>query len=126
MVAAKVILTCTAGTHSGREYVIDEPTRCVVGRAPDCSIQLAGGLEDWLVSRHHCEVDVQPPSVLVHDLGSRNGTFVNGERIVGTGREVGAEKGEKTIPREYELRDGDELRVGPVPFRVSIKNDATA
>jgi pSer/pThr/pTyr-binding forkhead associated (FHA) protein len=120
MVARRVILTVTEGSHRGQQFILDRPAHCAVGRAPDCSVHLAGKLEDCLVSRHHCQVDVEEPCVRVHDLGSRNGTFVNGRRIPGTESDFVCEHDTKVIPRELELKDGDEVRVGPIPFRVTL------
>jgi len=48
-----------------------------VGRAIDNEIRLSGNL----VSRHHCRIEVGPEGVWVIDLGSSNGTQVNGEKI---------------------------------------------
>ncbi|SED10057.1 Serine/threonine protein kinase [Amycolatopsis tolypomycina] len=73
---------------------------CTIGRAPDCGFRIAA---DHKVSRRHCRVDVGPVSVTVHDLGSRNGTFVNG-----------------TAHDTVELHDGDELRIGDTTVRVSL------
>jgi pSer/pThr/pTyr-binding forkhead associated (FHA) protein len=120
MVAAKVTLTVTDGTHSGKQFVFSGPAHCVAGRAEDCSVRLVGGFEDSMLSRHHCAIDVNPPQISVHDLGSRNGTYLNGQRI-GRRYEV-REPGQDTdvLHREYALHDGDVLRLGPIPFLVSI------
>jgi pSer/pThr/pTyr-binding forkhead associated (FHA) protein len=120
MVAAKVVLTVTSGTHNGKKFVFSGPTRFVIGRAHDCTARLAGAFEDCLVSRHHCEVDVEAPCVRVHDLGSRNGTFVNGKRIMSPQPACGALHDTEIIPQHYELKDGDELMIGPIPLHVNI------
>jgi hypothetical protein len=57
-----------------------------------------------LVSRHHCVLIVEDSFVAVRDFGSRNGTQVNGERIVG----------------ERELRSGDRLVIGSLEFEVVV------
>src|SRR5262249_12611551 len=75
----RVILTCTEGPLKGRKFVLENGAHCVVGRAKDCSIQVPDDLS--LVSRHHCLIDVDAPDVRVRDLGSLNGTYVNGETI---------------------------------------------
>jgi DNA-binding NtrC family response regulator len=51
--------------------------RLSMGRADDCQIPLPG----TEASRHHAELVRHGPLVLIRDLGSRNGTFVNGARI---------------------------------------------
>jgi pSer/pThr/pTyr-binding forkhead associated (FHA) protein len=122
MVAAKVTFTVAGGSHSGKQFVFSTPAHCVAGRAEDCCVRLAGAFEDCMLSRHHCEIDVNPTLVRVRDLGSRNGTFVNGRRIGGRDVFQALDPGHDTavITAEFELRDGDELRMGPIPFRVTI------
>jgi pSer/pThr/pTyr-binding forkhead associated (FHA) protein len=74
----------------------------VIGRADDCHLQL----DCDFVSRHHCGliVDQREQTICVRDLGSRNGTFVNDEAVA----------------QERELKDGDKLTVGCIPFQVHI------
>lgn len=73
-----------------------------IGRAADCHLQLT----NRFVSRHHCElvVDANDQIVRVRDLGSQNGTFVN----------------DGQVSSECELKNGDRLVVGCVPFEVHI------
>src|SRR5262245_64113970 len=61
-----------------KQFTFEEPARCVVGRAEDCDIQFLPQPEHANVSRHHCVLDINPPMVTIRDLGSRNGTYVNG------------------------------------------------
>ena len=77
----QVILTITNGQLCGERHVFIERQPCLIGRAPDCDIQLSGDISFANISRHHCMLDIDPPAVRVRDLGSRNGTFLNGERI---------------------------------------------
>lgn len=63
-----------------------------VGRLPDCWLTI----DDDLASRQHARFHVAGPTAVLVDLGSRNGTFVNGKRIVG----------------RCTLHDGDKVRVG--------------
>jgi ABC-type multidrug transport system ATPase subunit len=53
------------------------PGRMTIGREPSCDIQLP----DLLVSRSHAEILVGTDTARVVDLGSANGTFVNGQRV---------------------------------------------
>ncbi len=53
-------------------------SRCLVGRSSEADLQLI----DARASREHCRFDVDESRVWVEDLGSQNGTFVNGEPIV--------------------------------------------
>ena len=77
-----------------RVVVGDEPI--TVGRAPDCDLVLA----DPTVSKRHLELRRQGPNVVLTDLGSTNGTRVNGAGI-----------------RERPLVDGDEIRLGATVLR---------
>jgi pSer/pThr/pTyr-binding forkhead associated (FHA) protein len=124
MSSNRVILKATAGPAQGASQVFDSPRQCLIGRAPDCDVQLSG-LFFANVSRHHCELDVDPPHVRVRDLGSRNDTFLNGQPI-GQGNpyletEIGRSPGD-FVP----LKDGDELRIGDSTFHVRILNAANS
>jgi DNA-binding winged helix-turn-helix (wHTH) protein len=66
----------------------------LIGRSADVLVRIRSGD----VSRHHARVTVGPDGAAVEDLGSRNGTFVNGEKIEG--------------PRS--LKEGDLIGVGAV------------
>jgi DNA-binding winged helix-turn-helix (wHTH) protein len=65
----------------------------VLGRDPACAVWI----DSSFVSRRHARIVVAGSSVTIEDLGSHNGTSVNGERIEG--------------PRS--LVDGDEIEIGP-------------
>src|SRR5688500_1826988 len=86
----------------GQEHAVDQGT--TIGRE-GCDITLG----DPDVSRRHAEIQVSNGDILINDLGSTNGTFVNGERI--------------DQPRS--LRDGDEVRIGAVVWRLRAPAGAT-
>jgi len=88
------------GKATGREVPLPVG-RFLIGRAPDCQLRPASDL----VSRHHCALTVTRSTVRVYDPGSANGTFVNGQRVVG----------------EMDLHGGDELTVGPLTFAVVVE-----
>lgn len=94
-----VRLKVLAGANTGQEVKLPAP-KFFIGRAEDCHLRPKSDL----ISRHHCVVMVEDSLVVVRDLGSRNGTFVNDEQVVG----------------ERELRAGDKLRVGPLHFELVI------
>lgn len=94
------------GAPAAAEYVFGDRTTCLVGRARECGIRLARSQKD--ASRHHCMLDVNPPHVRVRDLDSRNGTYVNGERI-------------PSGPAGRDLADGDEITVGDTVLRVCVQ-----
>ena len=81
MPTARITLTVVHGDLPEKEYVFEEPTRCIIGRAEDCDIQVPANYQHAVVSRHHCCLEMEPPAIRVHDLGSRNGTYVNGGNI---------------------------------------------
>ena len=118
--SARITFTITEGTLKGKEYVFEEHTRCVVGRAEDCDIRLPRDCGFADISRHHCVLDVDPPTIRVRDLGSRNGTYVNGEPIGQRPRHQPAEEVDGTEFAARELRNGDEVRVGSTVCRVGI------
>lgn len=94
-----VKLIVVGGKHAGRAIPIAGP-KFLVGRAPDC--QLRPGSDS--VSRHHCQFEVEPGRVVLRDLNSRNGTFVNDQQI----REP------------HVLRNGDKIKIGPLEFQVEL------
>jgi len=73
----------------------------VVGRDESCQIRLATNQ----ISRQHCRLVCEGDHVVVHDLGSRNGTLINDVAING----------------KAELQPGDILRVGPITFQLAGK-----
>lgn len=71
----------------------------VLGRREDCDVRIP--LSE--ISRKHCRVIREENKVRVEDLGSSNGTFVNGQRV-----------------QQATLAAGDTLRVGPVAFVIQL------
>ncbi len=85
-----------------------QPDR-VTFRLPEGSVKTIGRstgaefmVDAALVSRLHCQLSATGGTLLVRDLGSTNGTFVNGKRVTSS-----------------ELQDGDRLGVGRVELKVS-------
>ena len=116
----QITLDLAQGYAETVEFVFHEPARCVVGRAPDCDIHLPVEAGHGDVSRHHCVFEIDPPRIRVRDLGSLNGTYVNGTRI-GHGSDTPPHDsyGLPTF-EEFELWDGDEVRVGKTTIHVGI------
>src|SRR5262245_29404847 len=102
-----LILEATAGDLQGQQFRFTQPTSCVLGRSRICNLRLPG---DATVSRQHCLLELDAGGVWVQDLGSRNGTFVNGEKI---GQRLALRDGDATMvqPARHSLRDGDLLRI---------------
>lgn len=93
-----VKLIVVSGKSAGRAIAVKR-ARFLIGRAEECDIRPLS--EE--VSRRHCAVLAGPDAVWVEDLGSRNGTFVNGARI----------------QAKTQVTDGDALRVGSLELRLS-------
>jgi pSer/pThr/pTyr-binding forkhead associated (FHA) protein len=116
-----VTLIVTRGPLAGHKFTFAEAATCMIGRSRDCTIALPLELEHLDVSRHHCTLDIAPPNLCVRDLGSLNGTFVNGRKIGQRGmRQQGC--GDDTIPYPaVALSEGDEIQLGEhTAFRVCI------
>jgi predicted component of type VI protein secretion system len=91
-------LVIASGKSAGKAIAVKRE-KLLIGRADECDIR---PLSDE-VSRRHCAVRIEPDVVWVEDLGSRNGTFVNGQRIA-----------EKT-----KVYDDDLIKVGALELRVA-------
>jgi eukaryotic-like serine/threonine-protein kinase len=118
---ATVTLRLFKGELDRTEYVFDERTTCILGRANDCVPRLPSDEYHGTVSRHHCLLDINPPDVRVRDLGSLNGTFVNGEKIGQRDARQTPEEGAAVSFPERDLTDGDEIRLGETVFRVAVR-----
>jgi adenylate cyclase len=79
-------------TEQGGWHVIDLQPHQGVGRHPNNAVQLL----DTIVSKEHCVIEQQGTSMVLRDLGSMNGTYINGERVAGS----------------RVLRLGDEIKLG--------------
>src|SRR5262245_31969317 len=76
-----VTLTVANGPLAGQAYAFCPPAVYVVGRARECYPRLPDELPYKDISRHHCLLCVNLPELRLLDLGSTNGTFVNGARL---------------------------------------------
>jgi len=116
--AAKVILDVVAGPVEGQTFAFDRHDTFLVGRHSNCHVCLP---RDGYLSRHHFIVEANPPDARIRDLGSLNGTHVNGVKY--GGREL-HEKPEDAAARQYpqvDLKHGDQIVVGSTQIRVSIE-----
>ena len=66
-----------SGKYQGGEYPLAENGELVIGRSSDLDMVL---IED-MVSRKHAKITLAPGQITISDLGSTNGTFVNGEKV---------------------------------------------
>ena len=97
----RVCLIVARGKPYGEAIPVPGP-RFTIGRDETCHLRPHSDQ----VSRRHAELAVTTDGVLLRDLGSRNGTRVNG-RLIGA---------------PTRLRDGDRIEVGPLAFLVSIRD----
>jgi len=93
----KLKLVVLAGAKEGLEIPLKKE-KFLIGRAKECALR--AGSE--AISRQHCAITRHANHYTVKDLGSRNGTYVNDQRIT----------------EEVPLAAGNELRVGPLKFRI--------
>jgi pSer/pThr/pTyr-binding forkhead associated (FHA) protein len=98
------VLRFISGKYQGGEFPIVPDKQIVVGRSSDLDMVL---VED-MVSRKHARIAMQQDQIWIEDLGSTNGTFVNGEKI-----------------KRARLKEGDRVLIGTSILKV-IAGDATA
>lgn len=89
-------LVVLSESQRGRSHELSAE-RTTVGRIDDNAFQI----EEQSVSSHHCEILLRGTDVVVKDLNSTNGTFINGEKI-----------------SEKALKPGEVLRLGQVELRL--------
>ncbi|MTJ54448.1 FHA domain-containing protein [Anabaena sp. UHCC 0253] len=121
--SSKIILTITQGKLSGKQYIFESRSTCIIGRNDDCNLQIADKV-DMTISRYHCLLDINPPDIRVRDLGSLNGTFVNGKKIGQRQREQPAKEAVKLNFPEYNLQDGDQIKLGDILFQIGVEVEA--
>lgn len=99
---AKLVVLNAGLSGRSHELTVDKTT---IGRVDDNSFQLA----EASVSSHHCEVFMRGSDVVVKDLNSTNGTFLNGEKV-----------------SETVLKPGQTLRLGQVELRLETDGSSGA
>jgi hypothetical protein len=102
----RVTLRVLSGPHIGRTFTFDQHDTFLIGRAETAHLCLP---EDRFFSRHHCLLEIAPPRVFLRDLGSTNGTFVNGQRV-----------------HEAYLSSGDKIQGGQTVLAVEVTVDQPA
>lgn len=91
-----------AGPLLGKLFPLESGVT-VIGRSPDVDIVI----NDTRVSREHLQICVQSESITIKDLGSTNGTFVNGEEV-----------------KEHELQNDDKIQISPATiFKFSLADE---
>jgi pSer/pThr/pTyr-binding forkhead associated (FHA) protein len=100
MVGSKVKLLIVQGRPTGKALSFP-PGDYFIGRGPECHVRPNS---EW-VSRQHCRLRVTDENALLRDLGSRNGTLLNGV----------------LLEHEECLHPGDQVQIGPLVFEVQIE-----
>src|SRR5262249_5458812 len=98
-------LLTVKGPNAGRRFPIDVAAATIIGRQPDAGVYL----ESLAVSRQHARVGAERGTFFVEDLGSSNGTYVNGHRIAG----------------RVTLSERDSLQTGPYELSLLLDPDST-
>jgi serine/threonine-protein kinase len=115
----KVTLRVTRGPIGGQAFTFEEHDTFIFGRAADCHARLSD--TDKTASRHHFILEVNPPDVRARDLGSLNGTIVNGTRYGGRAKSETPKQAAKRRFPEVDLKNGDVIEVGETVFTVAIE-----
>ena len=103
---------------TSKSFALTEHDTFLLGRMADCHLCVPG---DPQVSRHHFLLEACPPMASLRDLGSMNGTTVNGKKC--GGREKG-ETPEQGALRQYpsiDLKNGDRITVGQSTIEVRVE-----
>src|SRR5207248_11205826 len=100
----RISLTVTAGPHEGTVFTFAGHDTFIVGRSKRAHFRLP--VKDRYFSRVHFMIEVNPPHCRLMDLKSRNGSYVNGERVT-----------------TADLKHGDQIKAGKTILRVSVDQD---
>ena len=96
------VLKIVGGKQDGKLIPL-QTKKFLIGREQDCHLRPSSDS----VSRHHCAISIDEYSVRVRDLGSSNGTYLNGQRLVGT----------------QEAVSGDRLKIGTLEFEIQFQKE---
>ena len=97
----RISLKVQAGPHEGQRFEFEGHDNFVVGRSPRANLSLPD--EGKHISRIHCMIEMNPPQCRLIDIGSTNGTLVNGQKI-----------------DKVDLKDGDLITVGKTVLLVNV------
>ncbi|MDB5351548.1 MAG: serine/threonine protein kinase [Planctomycetota bacterium] len=97
-----VVLRVTAGPHEGKSYVFERHATFVVGRSALVQFPVP---DDKFLSRDHFLIEFNPPACYLKDMGSTNGTKLNGQKVDGA-----------------RLKDGDLIEAGKSAFQIIVQD----
>ncbi len=121
--SAKIQIKISQGKDAGKIFAFTEHDTCVFGRMADCHACIP---DDTEVSRHHFILEVNPPQACLRDLGSLNGTWINGTKCGGRKSGETPEEGAKRKYPEAAVKHGDRIKVGRTELEVSIEQPKEA
>jgi hypothetical protein len=98
------MLLVLEGPGAGQRIVIEQQP-LIIGREETCDVVIP----DRQVSRQHARIRLEADQYVLEDLGSKNGTFVNGQEL----------------PGPYPLQDGDEIQIALCCRLVYVDAEAT-
>src|SRR5437868_10288804 len=98
----RITLTVIGGPHTGQAFSFSGHDTFLVGRSKRAHFRLAA--KDKYFSRVHFLVEVNPPQCRLMDMGSHNGTYVNGQKVT-----------------TADLHDGDQIKAGKTVLRVAVE-----
>ena len=99
----QVNLKVTAGPYKGRIFSFAQHDSFLIGRNPEAHLCLP---DDRFFSRNHCLLEMNPPHSFLRDLGSTNGTFLNGQRV-----------------KDASLKNGDLIQCGETILVVEVTTE---
>lgn len=100
----QVNLKVTGGPYKGRIFSFAQHDSFLIGRNPEAHLCLP---DDRYFSRNHCLLEMNPPHSFLRDLGSTNGTFLNGQRV-----------------KDASLKNGDCIQCGETILVVEVTTEA--
>lgn len=103
----QVKLKVLSGSHEGKEIGVSSE-KFLVGRSESCQLRP----KSESVSRKHCIIVLKDNRVLIQDLKSRNGTYVNDKRL--------------PIDKAKVLKAGDQIRIGKLAFELVVEHGLQA
>ena len=99
----QVNLKVTGGPYKGRIFSFAQHDSFLIGRNPEAHLCLP---DDRFFSRNHCLLEMNPPHSFLRDLGSTNGTFLNGQRV-----------------KDASLKNGDRIQCGETILVVEVTTE---
>lgn len=98
-------LRALTGSRAGKEFAVTRD-RYLIGRSEQCHLRP----KSESISRRHCIIAIKDERIVIQDLNSRNGTFVNGKLL--------------PVDRARVLKSGDVVKIGKLEFQAVFESDS--